>query len=65
MEKAFVVGEVYCSDYPYNQEGYPVAVFTDKNDAEKFVEKRHYQLKSDGETNKYYAITEATLNPKF
>lgn len=65
MEKAFVVGEVYCSEYPYNQEGYPVAVFTSRKDAENFVEKRHSKLKSDGETNKYYAITEATLNPKF
>ena len=65
MEKAFVVGEVYCSEYTYDQEGYPVAVFTDKTKADGFVEKKNSQLKSNGETNKYYAITEAILNPKF
>ena len=65
MEKAFAVGEVYCSEYPYDQEGYPVAVFTDKTKADGFVEKKNSQLKSNGETNKYYAVTEAILNPKF
>ena len=41
MEKMFIVGEVYCSEYPYNQNGYPVGVFENKEDAEKLVEQLH------------------------
>ena len=65
MEQVFIVGEVYCSEYPYNQNGYPVAVLTNKEDAEKLVAQLHDYLKAKKVSYEYYVITEVLLHPEF
>ena len=65
MEKMFIVGDVYCSEYPYNQNGYPVGVFENKEDAEKLVEQLHAYLNQKNVSYEYYTITEVLLHPEF
>ena len=65
MEKVFIVGCVSCAEYPYNQEGYPIAVYTERGMAEKLVEQLHAYLKSKKISYEYYVITEVLLNPEF